>query len=74
MGGIMEGTYWYFNFSFLIIIPNSMQELHALSHLEITFQKAPSQYQHVSLKQLGRQAGGQVGDIKHSVSNHNGNY
>ena len=31
------------------VIPNSMQALHALSHLEITFRKAPSQYQHVSL-------------------------
>ena len=34
------------------VIPNSMQALHALSHSEITFRKAPSQYQHVSLKQL----------------------
>ena len=31
------------------VIPNSMQALHALSHSEITFRKAPSQYQHVSL-------------------------
>ena len=36
----------------LHLIPNSMQALHALSHSEITFWKAPSQYQHVSLKQL----------------------
>ena len=36
------------------VIPNSMQALHALSHSEITFQKAPSQYQHVSLKLLQR--------------------
>ena len=26
------------------VIPNSMQALHALSHSEITFRKAPSQY------------------------------
>ena len=31
------------------VIPNSMQALHALSQSEITFRKAPSQYQHVSL-------------------------
>ena len=34
------------------VIPNSMQALHALSHSEITFRKAPSQYQHVSLTLL----------------------
>ena len=34
------------------VIPNSMQALHALSHSEITFRKALSQYQHVSLKIL----------------------
>ena len=34
------------------VIPNSMQALHALSHSEITFRKAPFQYQQVSLKQL----------------------
>jgi len=32
------------------VIPNGMQALRALSHSEITFRKAPSQYQHVSLK------------------------
>ena len=32
------------------VIMNSMQPLHALSHLIITLQKAQSQYQHVSLK------------------------
>ena len=32
------------------VIPNSMQALHALSHSEITFRKAPFPYQHVSLK------------------------
>ena len=32
------------------VIPNSMQELHALNDSEITFQKAPFPYQHVSLK------------------------
>jgi len=34
------------------VIPNSMQALHALSHTEITFRKALSQYQHVSLTLL----------------------
>jgi len=34
----------------LHVVPNSMQALHALSHLEITFWKAPFPYQHVSLK------------------------
>ena len=32
------------------VITNSMQPLHALSHLNITFRKAQSQYLHVSLK------------------------
>ena len=32
------------------VIPNSMQALCALSHSLITFQKAPSQYQHVTMK------------------------
>ena len=32
------------------VIPNSMQALHSLSHLEITFRKAPFPYQHLSLK------------------------
>ena len=32
------------------VISNSMQALLALSHLEITFQKTPSQHQHASLK------------------------
>ena len=31
------------------VIPNSMQALCALSHSENKFQKAPFQYQHVSL-------------------------
>jgi len=39
-----------FQLHFPHVIPNSMQALCALSHLEITFRKAPSQYQHVSLK------------------------
>ena len=30
------------------VIPNSMQALRSLSHLEITFRKAPFPYQHVS--------------------------
>ena len=31
------------------VIPNSMQALHALCHLEIAFWKAPFSYQHASL-------------------------
>ena len=38
-----------FQLHLLHVIPNSMQELHALSYSEITFRKALSQYQHVSL-------------------------
>ena len=34
----------------LHVIFNSMQALHAPSHLEITFRKPPFSYQHVSLK------------------------